>query len=92
MALHGGWPLSTLFGPLFRYYKNKGFKGIGELMPNLPFMDPLVQNYFKHAEDVGFPITFDGNGRIGGTYGLYDDPGQPQLEACPAGVVGSVWA
>ena len=63
-----------------RHYKDQGCKGIGELMPNLPFLDPRVQNMFKHASDVGLPITFDISAQIGGRYGLYDDMGLPQLE------------
>ncbi len=68
-------------GYLLRYYKDQGCKGIGEVMPNLPFTDPLVWNLFKHAQTVGLPLTFDISAQIGGTYGLYDDPGLPQLEA-----------
>ena len=69
-------------GDLLRYYRDRGFRGIGEVMPNLPFLDPLVQNLFRHVEDVGFPLIFDISDRIGGTYGLYDDPGLGQLERC----------
>jgi hypothetical protein len=65
---------------LLRYYKDKGCKGLGEVMVNLPLMHPLVQNLFKHAQDVGLPIIFDGLYLIGGDFGLYDDPGLPQLE------------
>jgi predicted TIM-barrel fold metal-dependent hydrolase len=68
------------FGPWLQYYKDRGCKGFGEFMPNLPFLDPLVQNMFKHVQDVGLPLTFDIADRIGGTYGLYDDQGLPQLE------------
>jgi len=69
-------------GNLLRYYRDQGCKGIGEVMPNLPFLDPLVQNLFKHAQDVAFPLIFDSCTHIGGTYGLYDDAGLPQLECC----------
>jgi predicted TIM-barrel fold metal-dependent hydrolase len=68
-------------GYLLRYYKDQGCRGIGEVMPNLPFTDPLVWNLFGHAQSVGLPLTFDISARIGETYGLYDDPGLPQLEA-----------
>ena len=44
---------------LLRHYKDRGCCGIGEVMPNLPFQDPLVQNLFKHAESVGLPLVFD---------------------------------
>ena len=65
---------------VLRYYKDKGCKGVGEIMPNLPFMHPMVQNLFKHAQAVGLPVTFDGSDQPTGDFGLYDDPGIPQLE------------
>ena len=67
-------------GDLLRYYQDLGCKGIGEVMPNLPFSDPLVRNLFKHVQDVGFPLIFDGSVAVGRGYGLVDDPGMPQLE------------
>ena len=69
-------------GDLLLHYRDKGCKGIGEVMPNMPFLHPMVQNLFKHVQDVGFALTFDISDRIGGDYGLYDDVGLPQLEAC----------
>jgi len=65
---------------LLRYYRDKGCKGLGEVMLNVPVMDPMVQNLFKHAQEVGLPVTFDGSDQVGGDFGLYDDPGLPQLE------------
>jgi predicted TIM-barrel fold metal-dependent hydrolase len=62
------------------YYKERGCKGIGEVMPNLPVMHPMVQNLFRHAEKVGLPVIFDGSDQLTGDFGLYDDPGLPQLE------------
>ena len=67
-------------GDLLRYYKDLGCKGIGEVMPNLPVMHPLMQNLFRHAEAVGLPVTTDGSDQLNGDFGLYDDPGLPQLE------------
>lgn len=72
----------TDFGVWLRWYKDHGCKGMGELMPNLPFSHPLVQNLLRQVEAVGFPLTFDISDRIGGRYGLYDDQGLPQLEDC----------
>ena len=69
-------------GEMLRYYKDMGCKGIGEVCANLPFLHPLVQNLFKHVEEVGFPLIFHIAPQIGGVYGLYDDPGLPQLERC----------
>jgi len=65
---------------ILQYYKDKGCKGIGEIMPNLEVMDPLVQNLFRCAEKVGLPVVFDGSDQKRGDFGLYDDPGLPQLE------------
>jgi len=67
-------------GDLMRFYQDLGCKGIGEVAANLPFLDPRVWNFFRHAEEAGLPITFHMAAQIGGTYGLYDDPGLPQFE------------
>ena len=77
-------PWSPL-GDILKYYRDKGCKGIGEVCANLPFMDPLVQNLFKGAEEAGLPLTFHIAPSIGWNYGLYDDPGLPQLEMCLRG-------
>ena len=58
---------------VLRYYKDKGCRGVGEIMPNLSFMDPMVQNLFKHAQEVGLPVTFDGSDQLSGDFGLYDE-------------------
>ncbi|HOZ48957.1 MAG TPA: amidohydrolase family protein [Candidatus Hydrogenedentes bacterium] len=76
MTNSAGAPL----GDLLRHYRDLGCKGIGEVSPNLPFLDPLVQNLFKHAEEANLPLTFHVACRMGGIYGLYDDPGLPQFE------------
>ena len=65
---------------LLQYYKDKGCKGLGEVMPNMELSDPMVQNLFRCAEAVGLPVIFDGAVRKFGDFGLYDDPGLPQLE------------
>lgn len=67
-------------GDVLRYYRDQGCRGLGEVMLNVPVMDPFVQNLFKHAEQVGLPVIFDGSDQVGGDFGLYDDPGLPQLE------------
>ncbi len=61
-------------------YKAAGCKGIGEVMPNLAVLDPKVQNLFRAAEKVGMPVVYDGSVQLGLGFGLYDDPGLPQLE------------
>ena len=65
---------------LLRYYQDQECKGLGEVMPNMPVMHPMVQNLFKHAQDVGFPVILDSSDRLSGDFGLYDDTGLPQLE------------
>ncbi len=50
------------------------------MMPNLPLNDPLVDNLLHHCNEHGMPVTFDMSTRIGGTYGVYDEPGLPYLE------------
>jgi len=65
---------------LLRHYRDQGCKGLGEVMPNMPIMHPMVQNLFKHAQDVGLPVIFDGSDQVTGDFGLYDDPGLPGLE------------
>ena len=69
-------------GDWLRWYKDHGCRGVGEVMPNLPFSHPFVHNLFRHVEEVGLPLTFDISDRVGGDYGLVDDPGLPQLEGC----------
>ena len=65
---------------VMHYYKELGCKGVGEVMPNLPLTDPLIQNLFACAEKEELPVVYDGSIQIGGDFGLYDDPGLPQLE------------
>lgn len=65
---------------VLQYYKDQGCKGVGEVMPNMPLMDMKVQNLFRCAERVGLPVTYDGSDQLDGDFGLYDDPGLPQLE------------
>lgn len=67
-------------GKVLSYYRDLGCLGIGEVMLNLPMLHPMVQNLFKHAQEVGLPVTFDGSDQITGDFGLYEDPGLPQLE------------
>ncbi len=69
-------PLDKILG----YYRDQGCKGLGEVMLNVPMNHPMVQNLFKHAQNVGLPVICDGSDQIGGDFGLYDDPGLPQLE------------
>ncbi len=70
-------PLERLLG----HYRDQGCRGLGEVMPNLPLLDPLVQNLFRAATEVGLPVVFDGSDQVGGDFGLFDETGLPQLEA-----------
>ena len=67
-------------GFLIDFYKRQGCKGMGEVLPNMAFCDPKMQNLFHHCEQVGFPLLFDCSAHQDESYGLYDDPGLPQLE------------
>lgn len=69
-------------GLLFEHYKQLGCRGVGEVMPNLPWDDRLMQNLLKCAQSAGLPLLFDMTARRGTSYGIYDDPGMPQLERC----------
>ncbi len=69
---------------ILEHYKNLGCKGVGEITANLPFLDPLVQNLFSHVQALEMPVIFHIGPQIGGTYGLYDEPGLGQLERCLA--------
>jgi hypothetical protein len=72
----------TDFSIWLDWYKEHGCILIGEFMPNLPLLNPLVQNFFEYAERSGLPLTFHLSDQIGDGYGLYDDPGLPQLTKC----------
>lgn len=65
---------------LFKYYKDKGCKGIGEVCANMPVLDPLVQAMFKGAEAADMPVTIHMSPYVGHSYGLVDEAGLPQLE------------
>jgi uncharacterized protein len=67
-------------GELLEFYRERGCKGIGEITANLPLLDARVQNLFRHAERAALPLTFHMGAQIGGLYGLYDEPGLPQLD------------
>ncbi|MBQ9543634.1 MAG: amidohydrolase family protein [Clostridia bacterium] len=65
---------------VFNYFKERGCKGIGEVMPNMRMDDPLVQNLFRCADIAGLPVVYDGSTQTNFDFGLYDDPGLPMLE------------
>lgn len=68
-------------GHLMEFYKEQGCLGMGEVLPNMAFNDPKLQNLFKHCEQTGWPLLFDCSGQKDKGYGLWDDPGLPMLDA-----------
>ena len=74
---------NTPTAPLGKYLecmKDRGAKGVGEMVANLPFLDPRMANLFHFCEEFEMPVLFHIAPILGGTYGVYDDPGLPQLE------------
>ena len=67
-------------GHVMRYWKSRGFKGIGEVCATLRFDDPLMENLFRHAEANELPLTFHIAPKLVGHYGILDDLGLPGLE------------
>ena len=65
---------------LMRYWKARGFKGIGEVAATLRFDDPLMENLFRHAEANELPLTFHIAPKLRGHYGILDNQGLPGLE------------
>ena len=70
----------TDFSPWINWFKDHGYLGVGEFMPNMNFIDPRVWNLFKQFEAAGLPVIFDDTVYVGRRYGLVDEPGLPQLE------------
>ncbi|MBQ8402359.1 MAG: amidohydrolase family protein [Clostridia bacterium] len=85
-ARQGSNSPDTDFTPYLQVCKENGAKGVGEVCTNLYFDDPLMLNLFRHCEKNDMPLIFH-IGRMGGDYGIVDDPGLPHLEkalqACP---------
>lgn len=67
------------FGPLLDEYCARGCRGLGELLPKLPFDDPRCLNLYRQAGAHGLPVLFDLTDGPHG-YGLCDEPGLPRLE------------
>ncbi len=61
-------------------YRDAGCKGVGEVICNMPFTDPFMQNFFRAVEETGMPMTIHVAHRVGDCYGIVDDPGLPGLE------------
>ncbi len=72
-------PYARLDIPL-QHYKDRGCRGIGEVMPGLPMLDYRVQNLFACAERVGLPVIYEAAMTRENTFGMYDEAGLPGLE------------
>jgi len=70
----------TDFSWILEEYRQLGCKGVGEVTANLLFDDPRCQNLFHQCGQAGMPVLFHTADRVGGVYGLADDPGLPRLE------------
>ena len=74
------------FSGLLAEYKARGCRGLGEVLPKMPFDDPKLLNLYRHAGKAGLPVLFDMYARPD-SYGVTDEPGLPRLEralaACP---------
>ncbi len=81
------WDTNDEHADLSRYlkfYKEAGCKGVGEVVPNLPFDHPMMSNLFAHCQDFEMPVMFHVAPSLGGAYGIFDDPGLPRLETALA--------
>lgn len=61
-------------------YKEKGAKGVGEIMTTLYADDPMMQNLFYACSELKMPALFHVAPCKGGTYGIIDDLGLPRIE------------
>ena len=68
------------FVPILAYYKALGARGVGEVVCNLWWHDPRVQNLLRDCAKVGLPFLFHLATREFGTYGLITRPGLIELE------------
>jgi uncharacterized protein len=67
------------FTHLLAEYRDRGCKGVGEVLPKLDFDDPRCINLYRQAGKFGMPVIFDMQDRSDG-YGLRDTFGLPRLE------------
>jgi hypothetical protein len=65
---------------MLTYFKQVGFRGVGEYIPNLPLDHELNLNLFRQVEEAGLPLTFHLAPKVGGYYGCVDELGLPRLE------------
>lgn len=70
----------TPFARILTWYRERGYKGIGEVTCNMQILDYRVQAFLAAAEAVGFSVTAQFAPFEGENYGLVDEPGLPGLE------------
>ncbi len=67
-------------------YTDRGCRGLGELLPDIPFDDPRCIELYCLAGEYALPVLFDLHD-VPGEYGLRDSAGLPAMEralrACP---------
>ena len=61
-------------------YKARGALGVGEIVSNLPFDDPMMENLFFHCQKQKMPVLFHVAPKRVGFYGIYDEIGLYRLE------------
>ena len=62
------------------HYKSLGALGVGELTTQLKADDPMMENFFAHAEACEMPVLLHIGIRHGGMYGVEDEIGLPRIE------------
>jgi len=67
------------FYPVLKEYADRGCKGFGEILANLPANDPRMKGIYRACGRLGFPVVFDFRLR---TVGVIDPVGMPYLEEC----------
>jgi hypothetical protein len=65
---------------MLKAYKARGALGVGEIVSNLPFDDPLMENLFFHCQKQKMPVLFHIAPERVGYYGIYDEVGLYRLE------------
>jgi len=65
---------------VIKYYRDKGCRGVGEVVANIDMLDPRMQNLFRAVESAGIPLTFHLAPYEGGLYGIVVDAGLKKLE------------
>lgn len=76
----GNYNSKTDLGHLLNFYKEKGAKGLGELMAPIHADDPMMDNLFSFCEQLELPVLIHIAPQHGNTYGIVDELGLPRIE------------